>query len=472
VSSSVNRTDGRRKDGRRRVMVLVLLAAAQLIGVLDFSIVNVALPSIGREFHLSSDQLQWVVSAYALTLGGFLLLGGRVADLIDRRLAFMAGLTLFSVASLAGGLSPTPALVFVARAAQGLGGAVLAPVTLAMITAEFPEGEQRNRALGVYGTMAAVGFSAGAMLGGLLTGLAGWRWVFFVNVPIGMAALAGAALLLRPQPRAGARARLDVAGAALATAAMVALVGGLSQLPAAGGAARAALLGGAAAVLLAAFLLVERSAADPLVPLDVFRSRLAISANLVAGLAIVVASGLGFTLTVVAQREMGTSPLATGLAFLPAGVGGILGGSLAGAAVGRVGFRLTAAGALTVLAVGVAVVLALGAGRSIEWLAAGYGVAGVGIVGTVVATTIAATAGAGPVRAGLAAGLLTTAQQVGGALGAAVAGVIDQGATSAAYDASLAAGIAVALAAAALALAGLRAPEASRHAAERARTAA
>src|ERR1700730_2187276 len=189
--------------GSRKAAILALLAVAQLIGVLDFSIVNVALPSIQKQFDLAPDDLQWVLSAYALTLGGFLLLGGRIADLYDRRLVFISGLAAFSAASLAGGLGPTAPLGFAARAVQGLGGALLVPPALALVTTEFAEGAERNRALGVFGTMAAVGFTAGVILGGLLTGAAGWRWVFFVNVPIGLVALVSATRLLQPTRREG-----------------------------------------------------------------------------------------------------------------------------------------------------------------------------------------------------------------------------------------------------------------------------
>src|SRR5215813_13872037 len=406
---------------RRRAAILALLATTQLIGVLDFSIVNVALPSIERQFDLPPDQLQWVVSAYAVTLGGFLLLGGRMADVFDRKLVFMVGLMVFTAASLAGGLAPSANLVFIARAVQGLGGALLAPTALALVTAEFVERDERNRALSVFGTVAALGFTAGVILGGALTGFAGWRWVFFVNVPIGLVALIAAARLLRPRPRKGARPRLDLAGAIFATAAMVALVAGLSQVTApSGGWLRAGAPLALAVGLLAGFVAVERSAADPLAPLGVFRLRVLTGANVVAGLTIVVASTLAFTLTLVVQRVMGYSPQLTGLVFLPAGVGG----TAAGLGVRRAGFRWTSVAALAALATGTILVLALGVGGSIVWLAAGYGLAGVGIVGSVVATTIAATSALDRKRLGLAAGLLTTSQQVGGALGAAIAGVI------------------------------------------------
>ena len=442
----------------RRAAILALLAATQLMGVLDFSIVNLALPSIERQFDLTLDQLQWVVSAYALTLGGFLLLGGRMADLFDRKLVFMLGLSVFTAASLAGGLAPTANLVFVARAVQGLGGAVLAPTALALVTSEFAEGDERNRALSVFGTVAALGFTAGVILGGALTGFAGWRWVFFVNVPIALAALIAAAGLLRPQRREGARPGLDLAGAIFATAAMVALVAGLSQVTApAGGWVRAGALLALAVGLLAGFVAVERSAADPLAPLGVFRLRVLTGANVVAGLTIVVASTLAFTLTLVVQRVMGYSPQLTSLAFLPAGLGGIVGGTAAGLGVRRAGFRWTSAAALAALAAGTVLVLAFGVGGSIVWLAAGYGLAGVGIVGSVVATTIAATSALDRNRQGLAAGLLTTSQQVGGALGAAMAGVIDAPARLSSYEVSLVVAAGVVGAAMAVAVTSLRA---------------
>src|SRR5215472_3152612 len=418
----------------RRAAILALLAVTQLMGVLDFSIVNLALPSIERQFDLTPDRLQWVVSAYTLTLGGFLLLGGRIADVFDRKLVFMLGLSVFAAASLAGGLAPTANLVFVARAVQGLGGAVLAPTALALVTSEFAEGDERNRALSVFGTVAALGFTAGVILGGALTGFAGWRWVFFVNVPIALAAL-------------------------IAAAGMVALVASLSQVTApAGGWVRAGALLVLAVGLLAGFVAVERTAADPLAPLGVFRLRVLTGANVVAGLTIVVASSLAFTLTLVVQRVMGYSPQLTGLAFLPAGLGGIVGGTVAGFGVCRAGFRWTSVAALAALATGTIVVLGLGVSGSIVWLAAGYGLAGVGIVGSVVATTIAATSALDRNRQGLAAGLLTTSQQVGGALGAAIAGVIDAPASLSSYEVSLLVAAGVIGAAMAVAVTSLRAP--------------
>ena len=449
----------------RRGAILALLAVTQLIGVLDFSIVNVALPSIQGQFGLAPGELQWVISAYALTLGGGLLLGGRIADLYDRKPVFMSGLAIFSAASLAGGLAPTAWLVFAARALQGLGGAILMPAALALVTSEFAEGGERNRALGVFGTVASVGFTAGVILGGLLTSLAGWRWVFFVNVPIGLVALGAAWRLLETRRREGPRPPLDVAGAILATAAMLALVSGLSQVaPRPGALLRAAALVAAAGILGAGFAAVERSAPAPLVPLGVFRLRALTGANLVAALTIAVASALAFTLTLVVQRDMGFPPDITGLAFLPAGAGGFLGGSLAGRSVHRLGVVRVAVGALAVLTAGAALVLALGL-HSIVWLAAGYGVVGVGIVGTMVATTIAATSGVERERQGLAAGLLSTSQQVGGALGAALASIAVAAGGPRSYGTALVAATALAGAAAVVAAASLRGTTATRQAA-------
>jgi MFS family permease len=425
--------------GRRRAAILALLSTTQLLGVLDFSIVNVALPSIQKEFHLAPEHLQWVVSAYGLTLGGFLLLGGRIADLYPRKQVFIGGLVIFLAASLAGGLAPAAPLVFVARAIQGLGGAVLAPTALALVTSEFQEGRERTRALSVFGTLAAVGFTAGVILGGILTGVAGWRWVFFVNVPIGVAAVVAAVWLLEPPRQTVKHHALDLVGAVLVTAGMVALVWGLSVIavPTLVRISEAIALLFFAAVLLVSFLAVERSASNPLLPLKVFRLPVVGSANLVAGLTIIVASVLAFTLTLVVQHVLGYSPQITGLVFLPAGLGGIVGGMLGGQAVRRIGVRWSAVSGCLILAFGVAIVLVLGLRGSIGWIAAGYGVAAVGIVGTVVATTIGATSGVGREWQGLAAGLLNTSQQVGGAIGAALAGVIVAGGQMVSYRYSL-----------------------------------
>jgi EmrB/QacA subfamily drug resistance transporter len=409
----------------RNTQILALLAIAQLMGVLDFSIVNVALPSIQRAFHLAPADLQWVVSAYALVFGGFLLVGGRAADLFDRKRVFMLGLLLFSLASLAGGLAPSPLVILAARALQGLGGAIVSPTALALLTTTFPEGPERNRALGVYGSVSGLGFAAGVILGGVLTSLLSWRAVFFVNVPVSWLVLLGAFLLL---PSAGARAKrspLDLTGAVFLTGTMVSLVLALSQGSSPGVEMVQVLLPGILAVVFGVlFLVVERRSQHPLVPLGVFRSRSLSAANLMALVTIAIASLLAFILTLYLQSVLSFSPLVTGLAFLPAGVGGIAGGQLATRAMRRLGLRSASALGPALIAVGSILLTRITPAGGAAWVAVGYALAGVGIVCTVVTTTIAATTPLGPELQGLAAGLLTTSQQVGAAIGTSLASVV------------------------------------------------
>ncbi len=409
----------------RSQQILALLAVAQLMGVLDFSIVNVALPSIQRTFHLAPPELQWIVSAYALTLGGFLLLGGRAADLLDRKRLFMLGLGLFSLASLAGGLAPSPQVILAARAVQGLGGAIVSPTALALLTATFPEGEAHNRALGVFGSVSGVGFGAGVILGGVLTNWLSWRAVFFVNVPVGLLTLLAALALLAPSRASLARKPLDLAGAALGTGALASLVLALSRGAApASGLVQAMLFGNLAVVLGALFLVAERRSQHPLVPLGVFRSRNLSAANLVAGLIIAIASLLAFILTLYLQSVLGFSPLATGLAFLPASLGGIAGGQIAARAMRRWGLRRASVLGPALIALGCVGLVRITPAGGAAWVVVGYALAGVGIVCTVVTTTIAATGPLGPELQGLAAGLLTTSQQVGAAIGTSLTSVV------------------------------------------------
>lgn len=409
----------------RSQQILALLAVSQLMGVLDFSIVNVALPSIQRTFHLAPADLQWMVSAYALMLGGFLLLGGRAADLFDRKRLFILGLGLFSLASLAGGLAPSPLIILAARAVQGLGGAIVSPTALALLTTTFPEGETRNRALGVFGSVSGVGFGAGVILGGVLTSWLSWRWVFFVNVPVGLLTLLSAFALLPPSRASIARKPLDLAGAALLTGALASLVLALSRgASPASGLGQAMMFGILAMVLGALFLVVERRSRHPLVPLGVFHSRNLSAANLLAGLIIAIASLLAFILTLYLQSVLGFSPLSTGLAFLSASVGGIVGGQIAARAMRRWGLRRASALGPTLIALGCILLTRITPAGGVAWVVAGYALAGVGIVCTVVTTTIAATARLRPELQGLAAGLLTTSQQVGAAIGTSLASVV------------------------------------------------
>jgi MFS family permease len=312
----------------------------------------------------------------------------------------------------------------------------------------------------VFGTVMAVGFTAGVLLGGVLTGLAGWRCVFFVNVPIGTLALLGGARLLPTQPVRSGRWRLDIAGALLGTAAMAALVASLARTAQPnGGWQQAEVLAVIAAVLLVAFIAAERAAVDPLVPFGIFRCVGLTGANVVAALTLAIGSALAFTLTLVVQGFLGHSAMATGLIFLPAGIGGLVGGALAGRVIGLAGVRSTALAGLLVLASGTVIVLELGLGGSLGWLAGGYAIAGVGIVGLVVTTTIAATTGPGAARHGLAAGLLTTSQQLGAAVGPALAAVLAAPATLAAYSTSLSADLLLMVGAAVIAVVTLGTPK-------------
>jgi MFS family permease len=304
---------------RRRHWALLVLCAAQLMMVLDFSIVNVALPEIGEALHFSEKGLQWVISAYGLTFGGFLLLGGRACDLFGRRRLFVGGLALFTAASLLGGLARAAWMLIAARALQGVGGAVIVPAILSLITATFPEGPERNRAMGWLGTMSTIGFAVGMILGGVLTDALGWASVMFVNVPAGLAVVLAAPVVLpagRTEGQGGAKG-FDVLGALLVTGAASALVYGLSTVAEAGWTAVAGGALAAAAVQAVAFVLVESVVAHPLVPLSVFTRRNMMGANLVGFFLAAAAPAMVFLLTIYLQKQLHYSPFWTGMAFMP-----------------------------------------------------------------------------------------------------------------------------------------------------------
>ena len=270
-------------DAARKRWILALTCLAQFMVILDVSVVNVALPSIREDLGFSAVNLQWVVNAYTLTFAGFLLLGGRAADLLGRRRIFVAGMALFAIASLAGGLSSSQGQLIAARAVQGLGGAVVAPATLAIITTTFAEGYERNRALGYWGAMGAVGGSTGVLLGGVLTELLGWQWILFINVPVGILGVVGAMRFIPESTRAVAGERhFDLAGALSVTAGLVLLTFAIVRTDVNGWTSAATLaVAGAGLALLALFVLIERRAPRPLVPLGIFRSRTLTAANLV-----------------------------------------------------------------------------------------------------------------------------------------------------------------------------------------------
>lgn len=409
----------------RRKRILALLSVTQLMLVLDFSIVSVALPLIQQAFHLAGSDLQWVVSAYALLFGGFLLLCGRAADLFNRKWMFQFGLLLFSLGSLAGGLATSPLIVIIARAIQGLGAAIVSPAALALLTTTFPEGAERNWALSIFGSVTGIGFSLGGILGGMLTSLFNWHWVFFVNVPLGLLAFLVAISLLPNSTGNKEREPLDLAGAVLGTGAIASLVLTLSRLATPTSGLIPTLLAGLLAVILVVlFIVVEQRSQHPLVPLSVFRLRNIAGANLVALLTLSIASLLAFVLPLYLHNVLGFTPIVIGLAFLPAGVGGIVGGQLAGWTIKRAGLRKSSVLGPILIALGCLMMTRITAFSGAAWVIVGYMIAGIGFACTMVSATIVATSQMEASFQGLAAGLINTSQQLGGALGASLVSMV------------------------------------------------
>jgi EmrB/QacA subfamily drug resistance transporter len=407
----------------RRWWGLALLCSAYFMVILDVSIVNVALPSIQADLHFSPGDLQWVLSAYALTFGGFLLLGGRTADILGRRRVFMAGVALFTVASLLCGLSTSEGMLIAARAVQGLGAAILSPSALSIITTTFDEGAERNKALGIWGAMGGSGAAVGVLMGGILTKALGWEWIFFVNVPIGVAALALTRSVVRESRVESTERRFDVAGAVLITSALSLLVYALTQANRVGWtSARTIAILVVSAVLHVAFLAVEHRSRAPLVPLGIFaRLRTLTGANVVSFLVGGLTFAMFFMLSLYMQQVLGLSALQTGAGYLAVALTAIVSAGVAQALVTRASVK-------PVLIVGV-VLMGLGNiwftqvsadGSYFVDLLPGFFAIGVGLGFSFVPLSIAALAGVAPREAGLASGLFNTSQQIGGALGVAV----------------------------------------------------
>ena len=403
-------------------LTLLLLCAAQFMMVLDFSIVNVALPAMQRDLGFSQQNLQWIVSAYSLAFGGFLLLGGRAADLFGRRRVFMVGLGLFTIASLIGGLAQSQAILIIARAVQGLGAAIVSPAALSILTTTFAEGQERNRALSVWGAIAAGGFAAGVLLGGILTDTLSWRSVMFVNVPIGLLTLVLTPLLLPESRERAATQKIDLLGAVTVTSGLVALVYALEQASGAGwGSPQTLILFGIALALLTAFVWIEAHAQDPLVPLRVFRLRTLTGANLIGLLMSAAIGSTIFILTLYMQQVLNYSALQTGLAFLPHAIAAMIAAPIASYLATRFGTKTTFTGSMTLAAVGLLHLSRIPVqGNFVRDLLPGTVIIGFGIVMTLVAVTIAATAGISDSEQGMASGLLNTSQQIGAALGLAI----------------------------------------------------
>jgi EmrB/QacA subfamily drug resistance transporter len=406
----------------RKWLALALLAAAQFVVVLDASIVNVALPSIGRDLHFSQDNLSWVINAYTLTFGGFLLLGGRMADLLGRRRLFIAGLLLFAAASLAGGLSTTDSQLVVARAVQGLGAALLSPAALSLVTVIFKEGAERNKALGVWGAVAGSGGAVGVMLGGMLTQWAGWEWVLFVNVPIGIVAAAIAPRLLPESRNSGAR-HFDFAGAVSITAGLSILVYALVDAANAGwGSTQTIGLIALSVVLIGAFVLIERSSKAPLVPFPgIFRIRTITGINLTALFIAASLFSMFFFISLYMQQVLGYDALKAGISYLPLAFGIILSAGAASGLTTRFGFKPVLISGLLLTSGGLIWFAQVSPdGSYVADILFPSLLAAVGLGLAFVSMTVAAVSGVETHETGLASGLINTSQQVGGALGLAI----------------------------------------------------
>jgi EmrB/QacA subfamily drug resistance transporter len=409
-----------------RWRILAVVATAFFMTILDVSIVNVALPSIAKDLDFSRENLQWVITAYAIAFGGFLLLGGRAADLLGRRRVFMVGVVIFTVASLVCGLAQSEGMLIASRAVQGFGGAIISPAALSIVTTTFEEGADRNKALGVWGALGGSGAAVGVLLGGILTSYLSWRWIFFVNVPVGALVLALTPRIVPESRRDVEERHYDALGAVLVSSGLALLVYAIAEAPNVGwGTARTILLLVASGALLVAFLVNERRITDPLMPFHIFRVRTVAGANAVGFLLGAVIFANFFLLTLYVQGVLGYSPIKTGLTFLATAGTAVLSAGVAQALTTRFGAK-------PIIIIGLALLTAAMVwysqvpvhGKFISDLLPGYLMVGVGIAFAFVPVSIAALAGVEDREAGLASGLINTSQQIGGAIGTAVASTV------------------------------------------------
>jgi EmrB/QacA subfamily drug resistance transporter len=410
----------------RRWTALILLCVAQFVVVLDASIVNVALPSIGRGLHFSEQNLPWIVNAYVITFGGFLLLGGRAADLLGRRRVFMVGLVVVAVASLAAGFAATQGELIAARAAQGLGAAIISPSALSIVTTLFRDGAERNKALGAWGAVAGSAGAVGVLLGGILTDSLGWEWVLWVNVPVSLIALALTPGLI-PESRAETTTRhFDAAGAVTVTAGLSVLAYALLDASSAGwGSTKIIALLASAVILLGAFVVIEQRSVSPLVPFRIFRIRTLTGANVVGLLLGASLFSMFFFISLYMQQVLGYSPIHAGLSYLPLALTIIVAAGLGGQLVTRFGFKPVLATGMLLVALGLVWFsqVSVGGGFLGDILGASL-LAALGLGFAFVTSTIAAVSGVNAREQGLASGLINTSQQIGGALGLAVLSTI------------------------------------------------
>ena len=410
----------------RRWSALALIVTAQFMVILDVAIVNIALPSIKSDLGFSQTSLQWVISAYAIMFGGALLLGGRLGDLLGRRRLFMAGLAVFATSSLLCGLAWSEASLIAFRAVQGLGGALLAPAALSLLMTTFAEGRERNMALGIYGAAAGSGAAVGVLLGGLLTSYLSWPWIFFINVPVGLAAIALTPLVLHESRGNLAHRHFDVSGAVSVTAGLMVLVYAMTRAATDGWSAPTtlALLAGAA-VLLFAFVVIELRSRSPLLPLRIFRLRTLDAANAAMAIVGAVAFSEFFLLTLYLQDVLHYSAVETGVAFAAFALTVVVVSNIAQLIVGRLGVRPTLTGGLLIFALSVALLTRLPVDGQYFWdLFPAFVLGGAGMGLSFVPVTIASLTGVQGSEAGVASGLINTSRQIGGAIGLAAVSAI------------------------------------------------
>jgi EmrB/QacA subfamily drug resistance transporter len=416
----------------RKHLALFLLCLASFIAVVDTTIVSIALPSMRRELGFSGADAGWILNGYALTFGGLVLLLGRAGDLYGRRRLFMVGLALFAAASLVGGFSWEPWILVCARFIQGMGAAALVPASLSLLTAIFAEGQERNRAIGIYGAMAALGFVVGMVGGGVITEFLGWRWVLFVNVPVALVALVPAPAALAESRNESAPRSLDLAGALTATSGLGLLIYAISEVPENGWISTATLAFGTLGTLfIACFVVAERLSTAPLVPLGVLRKRAVVVPNAAIFLQSMVGIAWLYVLTLYLQEVLGHSALRAGLLFIPMTLASVVAAPLAGRLATKLGVRTTAAWGLALVVVGLLLMTPMSVGGGLAFVLLGMVIGEGGFMLSNVPLTIVGSGSAGEDERGLAAGLLNTSMQLGNAWGLGVVATVVAAASAA-----------------------------------------
>lgn len=409
----------------RKRLALFLLCLASFIAVIDTTIVSIALPSMRRELGFEGADAQWILNGYALTFGGLVLLLGRAGDLYGRRRLFVVGLVLFAAASLVGGFSWEPWILVAARFIQGVGAAALVPASLSLLTAIFAEGEERNRAIGIYGAMAALGFVVGMVGGGVITEFLGWRWVLFVNVPVALAALVPSPYALPESRNERTPRSLDLAGALTATSGLGLLIYAISGVPEDGWMSYATLgFGTLGTLLMASFVVAEHRSSAPLVSLGVLKKRAVIVPNAAIFLQSMVGIAWLYVLTLYLQEVLGHSALTAGLLFIPMTLAAVVAAPVAGRFATRVGVRTTAAAGLALVAVGLLLMTLMSVGGGLVFVLCGMVIGEGGFMLSNVVLTIVGSGSAGEDQRGLAAGLLNTSMQLGNAWGLGVVATV------------------------------------------------